>query len=265
MEKNTKIIISGAYGKMGQSLIKELKNFPKITCTYALIKNKISKKFKNHKNFNFPFLNLNQLNQKKTVDFDVLIDFSNPKSSLQNLEFCIKKKKNIVIGTTGFTNLQMKYIKESSKKISILYSPNFSCGINLMCILLEKISNVIGENSDIAILESHHKNKKDQPSGTALYLKSIITNTMKWKFQNKNISEYFYLNKKKNKKKIICSSLRLGNIIGKHTVIFENSQEILKITHKAVTRDIFSQGALKSAYWLKNKKNGFFTMRDVLI
>ena len=268
MNQHINIIISGAYGKMGCSLIKELKKNNQIICVAALINpityhiQKNQKKIK--KKFSFPILTLEKLKKNTNINFDVMIDFSTPENSLENIKFCLQRNKKIVIGTTGFTDTQMKKIKKYSKKISILCSPNFSLGINLMCLILEKIFKILGEVNEISILETHHSQKKDLPSGTSLYLQSIITNFFNWKFLKKDILNYYYLNTKNVQKKIGSSSIRIGKVIGEHTVILSMKEEIIKITHQANHRNIFSRGALNSVVWINNKKNGFFTMEDTL-
>ncbi|CAL4319217.1 4-hydroxy-tetrahydrodipicolinate reductase [Buchnera aphidicola] len=264
-KKKIKIAISGALGKMGQSLIKESKNFKKIQITSLIIKkkqlknihkiNKITKKNKKIKIFT---------NIKKNLNFDVLIDFTNPKNTIKNLNICYQNNKKIIIGTTGLSKKDYLDIKKKSEKISILYSSNFSVGINLIFKILKIITKNLGKDSDIEILESHHRYKKDSPSGTALDLGKNIAQNMKWNFNEVSVFNRTKKNEKKTQKEIGFNSIRAGKIIGNHSVIFAKKEEILTIKHQAFNRKAFSIGAIKAAIWINQKKNGLFNMKDVL-
>ncbi|USS94231.1 4-hydroxy-tetrahydrodipicolinate reductase [Buchnera aphidicola] len=264
-KKKIKLAISGALGKMGQSLIKESKNFKNIKIKLLIIKKeqlnkieKIKKIIKNHKKIKIV------TNIKKNLNFDILIDFTNPKNTIKNLNFCYKNNKKIIIGTTGLSKKDYLNIKKKSKKISILYSSNFSMGINLIFKMLKIITKNLGKKSDIEIIESHHRYKKDSPSGTALDLGKNIAKNMKWNFNEVAIFHRNHQNSQKKQEEIGFSSIRAGKIIGKHTIIFAKKDEILTIKHEAFNRKTFSQGAIKAAIWINNKKTGLFKMKDIL-
>ncbi|VFP83572.1 4-hydroxy-tetrahydrodipicolinate reductase [Buchnera aphidicola] len=266
----TKIAISGALGRMGKILIKEIKKNKCIKLIYGLVPNT---QIKNHCNNDKKyFLNkkkflttLSILKKNKNISsFDTLIDFSTPCTTIKMIEYCIKYKKKMIIGTTGFNPIQINIIKKASKIIPILYSPNFSIGINVIHKIIQYISNILGNNSDIEIIESHHRNKIDAPSGTALQLGKIISKSMNWNFNESAIfSRYGNIGTRKNHT-IGFSTIREGNTIGEHTILFSNEHEKISIKHKAINRSVFAKGALKAAIWIHNKKKGLYNMSDVL-
>ncbi|MGI4816580.1 MAG: 4-hydroxy-tetrahydrodipicolinate reductase [Janthinobacterium lividum] len=268
--KNTSIVISGALGRMGKMLIKETIKQKNIKLIYALIRENHThihssynkEKYLNKKIF---FTTLKKLKKNKhTLPFDTIIDFSKPNVTLKIVEFCVKNNKKIIIGTTGFTSIQMKTIKKASKIIPILYSPNFSVGINMMHTIIQYISKILGKNSDIEIIESHHRNKIDAPSGTALQLGKIISKSMKWKFSESAIfSRYGHVGIRK-KNKIGFSVIREGRTIGKHTVLFANKYEKISVNHTATHRSVFAKGAIQAAMWIHDKKKGLYNMNNIL-
>lgn len=203
-------------------------------------------------------------------DFDVLIDFTSPDISIEYLKFCIDNNKNMVIGTTGFNKNHQSFIKDASQKIGIVYSANFSIGVTLMLKLLNIITKVMGNIADINIIETHHNKKIDIPSGTALMMKEIIINTLSSLIiDDKKKINYSHINNNKKfdelslRKDISIHSIRSGNFVGEHSVLFASAGEVLQITHKAYSRTIFAEGALYSAIWLSSKK-GLFNICDVL-
>ncbi|VFP84862.1 4-hydroxy-tetrahydrodipicolinate reductase [Buchnera aphidicola (Cinara splendens)] len=267
---NTSIVISGALGRMGKMLIKETIKQKNIRLIYALIKEKNintcasynKEKYLDKKIF---FTTLKKLKKNKhTLPFDTIIDFSKPNVTLKIVEYCVKNKKKIIIGTTGFTSIQMKTIKKASKIIPILYSPNFSIGINIMHTIIQYISKILGKTTDIEIIESHHRNKIDAPSGTALQLGKIISKSMNWKFSESAIfSRYGHVGIRK-KNKIGFSVIREGNTIGEHTVLFANKYEKISINHTATHRSVFAKGAIQAAIWIHDKKKGLYNINNII-
>ena len=251
--KKTKISICGGFGKMGKILIKEiLKNKDLILHSVTDIKIKIINNIKTQKNSLDAF--------KKT---DVIIDFSNPKSSLEILRYASHLKKKVVIGTTGFTEKQNNLIKKFSKKIAIFKSGNMSLGINLIGYITAILSEKIPNNYQIAIEDNHHKKKIDYPSGTALMLANAIA-----KGKNKKLSSItgkFFLNKKGNfnKNKINFFITRKRDTIGKHNILFSNKTERIELKHTAYSRKLFAEGAINAAIWISKKNKGLFNMQDM--
>jgi len=194
---------------------------------------------------------------------DVIIDFSNPKSSLEILRYASHLKKKVVIGTTGFTEKQNNLIKKFSKKIAIFKSGNMSLGINLIEYIAAILSEKIQNNYQIAIEDNHHKKKIDYPSGTALMLANAIA-----KGQNKKLTSItgkFFLNKKGNfnKNKINFFITRKGDTIGKHNILFSNKTERIELKHTAYSRKLFAEGAINAAIWISKKNKGLFNMQDM--
>ena len=254
--KKINLTISGCMGRMGQQLIKATKNNKRFRI-HSLTERKLVKK-----KINGIKIKINDESAFKNTD--VIIDFSAPKCTFQILKLASKLKKKVVIGTTGFTEKEENLIKNYSKKISILKAGNMSLGVNLLMYLTEITSKVLGEKYLSKIFEVHHKYKKDYPSGTALMLgKGIAVG------KNKNFYNLLgkkYLNQKNfpYSKKINFNSIRKGKIIGEHEVLFSSGKEKIKLNHEAFDRALYSEGALLAANWLLNKKNGLYSMRDLM-
>lgn len=197
-------------------------------------------------------------------DADVWIDFTLPEALDRHVEQCIKQKKNMVIGVTGISEAQKQMLEQASQHIAIVYATNFSTGVNLMHKLLEIAAQTMGQSSDIEIVESHHKFKKDAPSGTALSMGEAIAKGLNVKLED--VAEFNrngYVGERKEGS-IGFASLRAGDIVGEHTALFADIGERLEITHKATDRLTFAKGAVRAAAWLANKENGLFDMQDVL-
>jgi 4-hydroxy-tetrahydrodipicolinate reductase len=254
--KKIKLTITGCLGRMGQQLIKSSKNTKNFKLV-SITENKIIKKrifgLKSQLNSVSAFKNTN-----------IIIDFTIPKCTLEVLKIATKLKKRVVIGTTGFSKKEENLIKKYSKKIPILKAGNMSLGINLLMYLTEIASKSLNNNFLSKVLEIHHKHKKDHPSGTALMLGKGIAIGKKKDFY-KLIGKK-YLNKKTfpYSKKINFNSIRKGEIIGNHKVLFSTGKETITLNHEAFDRALYSEGAFTAAKWLMNKKPGLYTMRDVL-
>jgi len=195
---------------------------------------------------------------------DVLIDFTTPTSTLHNLKVVAEYNKAIVIGTTGFNNEEYKQIESLTKNVPCVIAPNMSVGINLLLSVLRDIAKIIGEDYDIEIIEAHHRMKKDAPSGTALKMAQVIAESL-----GRNLEEVAVYSRKgligeRSKKEIGIQSIRAGDIIGEHTVIFGGIGERIEITHKVSSRDTFAAGAIKAALWIYEKSPGLYDMLDVL-
>lgn len=197
-------------------------------------------------------------------DFDVLIDFTRPEGTLAHLAFCRQHGKGMVIGTTGFDDAGKQTISEAAKEIPIVFAANFSVGVNVMLKLLENAARVIGEETDIEIIEAHHRYKVDAPSGTALAMGETIAKAM-----DKNLKDCAVYTREGDTGERVpgtigFATVRAGDIIGEHTAMFADLGERIEITHKASSRMTFANGAVRSALWLKDKKTGLFDMSDVL-
>jgi len=183
--------------------------------------------------------------QDRIKDIDVLVDFTAPEATFEHLDHCAKFKKAIVIGTTGFTQEQKDLIAQASKKIPIVFSPNMSIGVNLLFALVRQAAAQLTSEYKINMREVHHINKKDAPSGTAKFLAQIIK-------------------EERGEVDVDIRSIREGEIIGDHEVVFDSPWDTLVLRHCAKTRDIFAKGALAAARFVVTKKNGLYGMGDVL-
>jgi 4-hydroxy-tetrahydrodipicolinate reductase len=251
-----KLTITGCLGRMGQQLVRSSKNSKNFKLVSLTENRKINKKICGLRP------QLNSVSAFKNAN--VIVDFTIPKCTLEVLKIASKLKKKVVIGTTGFSKKEENLIKKYSKKIPILKAGNMSLGINLLMYLTEIASKSLGDNFLSKVFEVHHKHKKDHPSGTALMIgKGIATGKNKDFY---NLMGKKYLNKKTfpYSKKINFNSIRKGEIIGNHKVLFSSGKETIILDHRAFDRALYSEGALTAAKWLMSKKPGLYSMRNVL-
>ena len=204
-------------------------------------------------------------NLEQEIDqFDVIIDFTSPASTLANIQLCQQYHKKIVVGTTGFSEAEKAWIIETAKYVPMVMAPNYSVGVNLMFKLLEKAAKVMGEYSDIEIIEAHHRYKVDAPSGTALGMGEAIAQAMGNQLSDVAVYAREGITGERSRKEIGFATIRAGDIVGEHTAIFADIGERVEITHKASDRMTFANGALKAALWLADKEAGLYSMTDVL-
>jgi len=199
-----------------------------------------------------------------TATFDVLIDFTSPESTIANVEYCRKVHKSIVIGTTGLNDDQKNILRDAAASIPIVFAPNMSVGVNLCFKLLEIAAKVLGDSVDIEIIEAHHRHKVDAPSGTALRMGEVIAQTLGRDLKKDAIYGREGKTGARDRQTIGFATVRAGDIVGDHTVLFADEGERVEITHKASSRLTFAKGAVRAALWLSNKNNGLFDMQDVL-
>ena len=197
-------------------------------------------------------------------DIDVLIDFTRPESTLEHVELCLRHGRRLVIGTTGFSAEQRAAIERAAADVAIVLAPNMSVGVNLSLKLLEMAARVMGDYTDIEIIEAHHRHKVDAPSGTALRMGEVVAKTL-----GRDLSECAVYGREgitgeRDRKTIGFSTIRAGDIVGEHTVMFVDEGERIEITHKASSRMTFARGAVRAAQWLMAKDKGLFDMQDVL-
>jgi 4-hydroxy-tetrahydrodipicolinate reductase len=197
-------------------------------------------------------------------DFDVVIDFTRPDYSIQTLNLCRSAGKKLVIGTTGFNTSQKDLINRTATEIAIVMAPNFSVGVNLSLKLLEITAKVMGDYTDIEVIEAHHRHKIDAPSGTALRMGEVIAQSLGRNLEDCAIYGREGNTGERDRKTIGFSTIRAGDIVGEHTVMFADEGERVEITHKASSRMTFANGAVRAAIWLQNKANGLYDMQDVL-
>ena len=197
-------------------------------------------------------------------NFDTLIDFTSPAATLAHLDLCVEHGRQVVIGTTGFTTEEKAAITLAAARTGIVFAPNMSVGVNLCFKLLELAARVIGEEADIEIVEAHHRFKKDAPSGTALRMGEVVAETLGRDLSTCAIYGREGQTGERDRKTIGFSTIRAGDIVGDHTVMFATPGERVEITHKSSSRMTYAHGALRAALFLQDKSAGLYSMQDVL-
>lgn len=197
-------------------------------------------------------------------DFDVLIDFTAPAATVANARFCAAHGKKMAIGTTGLNDEQKAELKTCAQKTAIMFAPNMSVGVNLCFKLLEIAAKVLGDEVDIEVLEAHHRHKVDSPSGTALRMGEVVADAL-----GRNLKEVAVYGREgqdgpRKRETIGFATVRAGDIVGEHTVMFAADGERVEITHKATSRMNFARGAVRACRWLNDREAGLFDMQDVL-
>ena len=197
-------------------------------------------------------------------DFDLLIDFTFPGLTLEHVDLCRRAGKSMVIGTTGLGDEDKAQLAEAGREVPLVFAPNMSAGVNLVLELLKTAARVIGEDSDIEIIEAHHRHKKDAPSGTALRMGEVIAETLGRDLKDCAVYGREGFTGERPKDVIGFETIRAGDIVGDHTVLFAGLGERVEITHKASSRMTFAKGAMRAALWLEGKPAGLYDMQDVL-
>ncbi len=239
-----KIAVVGASGRMGQSIIESIEQSDKVTLGVTLDKG-------------------DDLNA--VIDqFDVVVDFTRPEATLEYLAICVAAGKSMVIGTTGFDDVGLATIEAAGKSIPVVFAPNMSVGVNLSLKLLDMAAKVIGEDSDIEIVEVHHRFKVDAPSGTALKMGEVIANALGRDLSQCAVYGREGIEEPRDRQTIGFSTIRGGDVVGEHTVSFFMEGERVEITHKASSRMTFANGAVRAASWLEVKSAGLYSMQNVL-
>jgi len=197
-------------------------------------------------------------------DIDVLIDFTVPEATLHHATLCAEGDVPMVIGTTGFSDTQMTQLLEATRELPVCQASNFSPGVNLTFDLVKAAAEALGDSADIEIVEAHHRHKIDAPSGTALSLGEVIANAL-----GRDLSQVAVYGREgrtgeRTRETIGFSTIRAGDIVGDHTVVFAGEGERLEITHRASSRSAFAHGAVRAACWLTHQKAGRYSMQDVL-
>ena len=195
---------------------------------------------------------------------DVVIDFSSHSATLAVAKLCAKHKKALVIGTTGHSDAETAEIKKLKSKIPIVWASNFSTGVNTLFWLTRKAAEILGSDFDLEVIEMHHRQKKDAPSGTAQSLAEILAEVRKLRLNEAARHGREGIVGARQQSEIGVHSIRGGDVVGDHTVIFANVGERVELTHKASSRDTFANGALRAAQWLVKQKPGLYDMQDVL-
>jgi len=195
---------------------------------------------------------------------DVIIDFTNAEAALRNLQVAAENGKSAVIGSTGLSSAQMVEVRALTQKIPCVLSPNMSVGVNVMFRIIADLAKILGEDYDVEVIEAHHRMKKDAPSGTAVKMEKILAQALQRNFDQVGVYERKGIIGERKRAEIGMQTIRAGDIIGEHTVVFGGLGERLEVTHRAHSRDNFARGAVRAAGWVVKQKPGLYDMQDVL-
>lgn len=261
----TRIAIAGAAGRMGRNLVIACSESGDMELTQALEREQS------------PSLGMdcgllaglapNKVLISDQLDagaFDILIDFTHPSATTHHVDYCLKHGKKMVVGTTGCGAELEQKMHTAGQEIAIVYAPNMSVGVNLCLKLLQTAAAVLGDSVDIEIIEAHHRHKVDSPSGTALKMGQVVAETL-----GRDLDDCAVYGREgqigaRDRKTIGFETIRAGDIVGEHTVLFATEGERIEITHKASSRMTFAHGAIRACRWLEQQEKGIFSMQDVL-
>lgn len=245
------ILLSGACGKMGNAVARCCKEDNDVKIVAGVDKAEMLCDFPIFGSFD-----------DVTVKADVIVDFSHISVLDSLLDFALKNKIAVVLATTGYDDAQIKKIKEAASKIPVFFTANMSLGVNLLCSLAKSAAKILGDSFDVEIIEKHHNQKIDAPSGTALMLANAI-NTV---FDDTYTYEYDRHSKRQKRKKneIGIHAVRGGTIVGEHDVIFAGHDEVITLSHAAQSKEVFAAGAIKAAKFVFSKPEGLYDMGSIL-
>lgn len=263
----TRIAVNGAAGRMGRCLIQAVQQTQGLTLSAALDRVESSLIDADAGEM----AGIGKINVTITSDLaaatamsDIMIDFTLPEATMALIPHCLKNDCRLVIGTTGYTVEQKQIIEQTSKNIAIVLAPNMSVGVNLSLKLLDMAARVLGDDVDIEIIEAHHRHKVDAPSGTALKMGEVIADALGRDLKTCAVYGREGRTGERDRDTIGFATVRAGDIVGDHTVMFAAEGERVEITHKASSRMTFALGAMRASTWLMDQKTGLYDMQDVL-
>ena len=195
---------------------------------------------------------------------DVVIDFTTAENSIRNAVVAAAAGKPVVIGSTGIKAEQMETIREAARKTAVVQSPNMSIGVNLMFKVAADVARILGDDYDVEIVETHHRFKKDAPSGTAVKLADVVASSLGREMKEVGVYGREGMVGERTKREIGVFAMRSGDVVGEHTLVFGGIGERFEITHRAHSRDTFARGAVRAAHWILGKPSGLYDMADVL-
>lgn len=262
-----RVAIAGAAGRMGQALVQATQQAPSITLGAAFERpgsDAVGQDAGRVAGQQETGVVISDDPAAHGADFDVLIDFTVPESTVAHVAMCREAGKAMVIGTTGLDDGQRQAVADAARDIAIVHAPNMSVGVNLCLNLLQTAARVLGDDVDIEIIEAHHRDKIDAPSGTALRMGEVVADTLGRDLQQCAVYGRQGRTGARDRRTIGFETIRAGDIVGEHTVLFAASGERVEIAHKASSRLTFASGAMRAATWVMDKEHGLFDMQDVL-
>ena len=263
----TRIAVMGAAGRMGKVLIEAVQQAPGVSLGAAIVSpnsSLVGADAGELAGVGKLGVCLKNSLEDAAQDFDVLIDFTNPELTITNLAECARLNKGMVIGTTGLSAQQKQTLQQQAQHTPVVFAPNMSVGINLLLDILHRAASVLQDGYDVEIIETHHRHKVDAPSGTALRLGEVVADAM-----GRNLEECAVYGREgitgpRTANEIGFETIRAGDVVGDHTVLFASEGERIEITHKASSRMTFAKGAVRACAWLEGQPNGLYDMQDVL-
>ena len=262
------VVIAGAAGRMGKRLVDLVNAQAQARVVGAL-------EFSEH-----PFLGkdagevagigrlevplVGSLNELAGSGAEVMIDFTAPRATLANLEWAVAEQVSMVIGTTGMSVEERDLLAQAAREIPVVFAPNMSVGVNVLFKVVAEVAAILGDDFDVEILEAHHRLKKDAPSGTAVHLGEIVAKVLGRDYQTDAVFARQGFTGERTQREIGMQTLRAGDIVGEHMVMFGGMGERLEIIHRAHSRDNFAAGAVRAALWLAGREPGLYDMQDVL-
>lgn len=256
------LAIYGADGRIGTSIISQLSGRQDLSLSYAIVE-EISPN--NGEDTGIDEISYtSQLPIKPDPACEVFIDFSVPAATQSCMAYCMKHNIPLVIGTTGHSPLQQDKIQKAAQQLAIMQTSNMSSAVNACFILIEQAIKMLGDEYDIEIIEKHHKHKIDAPSGTAIEMAQVAAKARGQKLEEVVVYDRSSTNQPRGQGHIGIQSIRGGEIVGEHDTMFINQNEIITISHKAYSKEIFAAGAIRAARWLVKQNPGLYSMADVL-
>jgi 4-hydroxy-tetrahydrodipicolinate reductase len=248
------ILMNGCNGKMGQSITKLCSEYENVRITAGITRNPGK--------LNYPYPVYGSFKEASGVCADVVLDFSNPEMLPEVVTYCLDTRTALVVGTTGLSDTDYAMLKQASEQIAVFVSANMTFGVRVLIDLAMRAASSLGSDYDIEILEKHHNEKKDAPSGTALMiakeLNEHLGSSMEFVYDRSDINE------KRKKNEIGISAIRGGTIPGEHSIFFAGKDEIIEIKHTALSRDVLGRGAIRAAVYTAAKPKGFYNMNSML-
>ncbi len=263
----TRVAITGAAGRMGKNLLQAVVDRDDVTLTVAVVNPASSLLGADvGELIGAGKLGVHAVGSLAEVldQFDVLIDFTTVELSLKNLALCRNAGKQVVIGTTGFSDEHKQAITDAAADTAVVFAPNMSVGVNVCFKILETVAKTLGDDYDIEIIETHHRHKVDAPSGTALRLGEVVADALDRDLATCAVYGREGQTGARPRHEIGFETIRAGDVVGDHTVLFATEGERVEITHKASSRMTFAKGAVRAAAWLAGRQTGLFDMQDVL-
>ncbi|RMH04843.1 MAG: 4-hydroxy-tetrahydrodipicolinate reductase [Nitrospirae bacterium] len=267
MDTTVNVTVAGAAGRMGTRLVSLIHDSPSLNLVGALESpdhRALGRDAGELAGCGTTGVTLTADLESACASSHVIVDFTTPSATLVHLRHAVSRRQPMVIGTTGFSPEESRLLQEEASRIPCVWSPNMSVGVTVLLQLLGKVAQVLGDDYDVEIVEAHHQKKKDAPSGTALKLAEVVASAKGWHLPEVAVYARHGFIGERAKRTIGIQTIRAGDIVGDHTVLFGGLGERIEIIHRAHNRDPFARGALRAAQWIVRQPPGLYSMAHVL-